>query len=219
MGNTFAKPLFYFKYIEKYWSKRTDYITVPISAAKYSYYKEFQDKVRVIPQGFNFDDIRISDYKVNNVVTFMYAGLFYPKKRDPSLFLEYLTTLDINFKFIVYTDNDILLRPFKKNLKNKLEIRKTIPRTDLMLEMSKMDFLLNIKNKGTVNQSPSKLIDYSLTRRPVLEISTDFTEIEKNIFIHFLNKDYSASVHIKDLSIFNAMNVADQFIKLNGIDE
>lgn len=214
MGNTFAKPPFYFKYLEKSWCKKTDYIAVPLESAKESYYNEFRDKIRVIPQGFNFDELVISQYEERDIPTFMYAGLFYPGKRDPSEFLKYLTTVNEDFKFIVYTDKTDLLDPFKNALEGKLEIRNTINREELMLTMSTMDFLLNVRNKGTVTQSPSKLIDYSLAERPVLEISTDFSDTEKRAFQSFLKKDYSLSKHIEDLSIYDASNIADQFTKL-----
>ena len=215
MFNSLKKPFFYFKYLEKYWSKKTDHITVPIATAKESYYPEFEHKIDVIPQGFNFDEIKLTKYIENAIPTFIYAGMFYPDKRDPTSFLEYLTTLDVDFKFIIYTQKTALLLPFIKQLKGKMEIRNSINRDDLIVELSSKDFLINIKNKGITNQSPSKLIDYSLTKRPVLELSSDFSEIEKESFNSFLKGDYTNSCHIKDLSPYNALNVADQFIKLH----
>lgn len=215
MGNTFAKPYFYFKYFEKYWCKKTDYISVPVASAKDSYYKEFIKKIVVIPQGFNLDEIKLNSYLGNNKPTFIYAGLFYPEKRDPTLFLKYLETLDQDFCFIVYTDKNDLLKPFLNTLQGKLVIKETISREQLLLEMSSMDFLINVKNKGTNNQVPSKLIDYSLSKRPILEISSSFTEDEKENLDCFLKGDYSKSVHIKDIHQYDAATVATQFLQLH----
>ena len=53
---TFRKP-FYFKYFEKDFCRKADYITVPAEGAKKAYYSEFLGKIRVIPQGFNFKQI------------------------------------------------------------------------------------------------------------------------------------------------------------------
>ena len=48
------KKLFYFEYIERFFCKKADYITVPFEGAIDSYYKEFKNKIKVIPQGFKF---------------------------------------------------------------------------------------------------------------------------------------------------------------------
>jgi glycosyltransferase involved in cell wall biosynthesis len=74
--DTFRK-WFYFKYVEKWFSRKADYLTIPIEEAKSAYYKEFHSKIRVIPQGFNFNEIAIPDYLFpNSPVTFAYAGGF-----------------------------------------------------------------------------------------------------------------------------------------------
>jgi len=215
MFNSIKKPFFYYKYLEKFWCKKTDYISVPILTAKESYYEEFRDKIKIIPQGFNFDEIRLNYYIKNKIPTFIYAGLFYPNKRDPSNFLKYLMELNKDFKFIVFTHKSTLLEPFKEKLGDKLEINKSISRDNLILKLSSADFLINIKNKQIANQSPSKLIDYSLTRRPILNVSSDFTSQEKEDFTSFMNSDYSNSIHIKDLKPYDALNVADKFINLH----
>ena len=124
MGNKFTKPFFYFKYIEKWFCRKVDYLTVPIEDAKAGYYKEFYDKIRVIPQGFNFDEYKITTKtKENQVLTFVYAGAFYKGIRDPSRFVEYICTLKYDFKFIIYTKNKSLVAPFKEVLGDKLEIK------------------------------------------------------------------------------------------------
>ena len=52
--DSFRKP-FYFKYLEKWFCKKADYITIPIESARPGYYSEFQSKIRIIPQGFDFN--------------------------------------------------------------------------------------------------------------------------------------------------------------------
>src|SRR5690606_32097250 len=50
MGNTFSeKKAFYFKYVEKWFCKKVDYLTVPIDEAKQAYYPEFFKKIVTIP--------------------------------------------------------------------------------------------------------------------------------------------------------------------------
>ena len=210
MGNPFSKPPFYFKNIEKYWCRRTDYITVPIEEAKKAYYEEFQNKIRVIPQGFDFSNVKLADYIPNNIPTFAYSGIVYKNLRDPTTFMEYLCSLDHEFKFIVYTKSTFFDN-YKSRLEEKIDIRDYIPREKLLYELSKMDFLINFQNNSGVQQ-PSKLIDYALTGRPIINISNDFKEREN--FDLFMKGDYSNSYKINNLEDYNIKNVAEQFLKL-----
>jgi hypothetical protein len=209
-----SKPYFYFKYIEKYWGNKTDFITAPVIEAKKAYYKEVENKIHQRPQGFDFSEVRLSAYKKNKVPTFFYAGLFYPDKRDPTHFLNYLITLTTDFKFIIYTSKADLIKPYLNVLKDKIEIRESVDRDVLLLEMSKADFLINIKNKGISSQVPSKLIDYCLSKRPILEISSEFTKEEKENFDGFLIEDYSGQKIIENFEQYNSKNIAEEFIKL-----
>lgn len=211
MGNPFHKHPFYFKYVEKKWCQKADYITVPIEEAKDAYYLEFRDKIRVIPQGFNFDKVRLAEYDKNDIPTFAYSGIIYEGKRDPSKFMEFLTTLTYDFRFVVYTKSQHFFEKYKLILEDKLEIRDYIPRQELLFELSKMDFLLNIKNDSGVQQ-PSKLIDYYLTHRPILEISSSFSE--RNDFESFINADYRSQLKIEHPEKYNIRLVADQFLSL-----
>lgn len=211
MGDPFEKRPFYFKYVEKWWCNLTDYITVPIDNAKNAYYMEYRNKIRVIPQGFDFSNIDLPIYKINKIPTFVYAGVVYIGQRDPSNFLDFLKGLNIDFKFIVYTKNLKYFSQYKKDLGDKLEIYDYIPREELLKVLSKADFLINLKNKGSV-QAPSKLIDYELSKRPILEITTEFQE--KTAFEDFLKKDYSKKISIPNISAFDIKNVTNDFLNL-----
>ena len=201
------------KPIEKFWSKEADFITVPVKAAKAGYYKEFHNKIEVIPQGIDFDKVETIEYKVNEVPTFIYSGVVYPGMRDPRLFLEYLCTLDFDFKFLVYAPNRDIFEDYQDRLGKKLEIRNYVPRLDLIKKISTVDFIINLKNNSGVQQ-PSKLIDYGLSKRPILDISTTITDEEKSNFKEFINSDYKNQVVIKNLSQYNISNVCNKFIKL-----
>ena len=95
--NKFKSHPFYFKYIEKFFCKKADAILIPIEEARNAYFSEFHNKIKVVPQGFNFklEEIREKQKEINNpVVTFIYAGNFYEKNRNPTLFFKYLETLN-----------------------------------------------------------------------------------------------------------------------------
>lgn len=215
MGNTMGSKMFYFKYVEKWWGRKTDYITIPVEDARDSYYSEFRNKIVVIPQGFDFEEVKNEEYKENIVPTFLYAGALYKEKRDPENFLHFLTTLKGDFKFIVYTAHTHHFTPFLEKLGHKIDLRSPIDRELLMKEMSTMDFLINIANSGTSAQVPSKLIDYALTERPILEISSDFTMDQKNNFLSFLQKDYMGRYRVEDIDRYNIKNVSSQFLNLH----
>lgn len=211
MSNLFVKYPFYFKYLEKNWCRRTDYITIPVKESKSGYFEECQDKLKVIPQGFDFSNVELSDYKKNKVPAFAYAGNAYKELRDPTLFLEYLSSVDYDFKFIVYTKTKLFFEPFKNKLGDKMEIKDFIPRQNLLKELSTMDFLVNIVNETSLQQ-PSKLIDYALTKRPILEISTGFNE--QINFDDFINEDYSNQFVLENQENYDIKNVAKEFLSL-----
>lgn len=212
MGNKFFKHPFYFKYVEKWFCSKTDYITIPIKEAKVGYYKEFHEKIKVIPQGFNFGEVDIPlKQRDNSVITFIYAGVFYEGIRDPRPFLDYISNLKNDFRFIIYTKSKDLVQRYKKILGNKLIINDYIPRPELLKVMSQADFLINFEN-GTDIQSPSKLIDYALSKRPILSIlpyDLDTATIEE-----FFNEDFSNQLAIKDMDQYNIQNVATNFLNL-----
>jgi hypothetical protein len=210
MGNVFHQPYFYFKYIEKWFCKKADYISVPFEGAKKAYYPEFHYKIITIPQGFNYDDIEINNGAPNNPVpTFLYAGAFYKDNRDPSLFLQHLCKIRSAFKFIIYTRNAEIIKPFVEKLGEKIEIRNYIPRSELLKVMSRMDFLINFDNNSEL-QLPSKLIDYAITNRPILSIRSN--TIPQKMIDDFLSGNYSGQLLVKNIEQYDIKNIAAKFL-------
>lgn len=205
-------PPSYMRYFEDIWCKRCDYISVPTDTSYTGYYPEYHHKIKVIPQGFNFDEIQNPAYSPNNVPTFIFAGAFIKGKRDPQKLMDFLCHIDKPFKFIVYgTNAQSFLGRFCDKLEDKLEIREPIARNFLIPEMAKADFLLNIGN-GTNVQTPSKLIDYTLAGRPILTIETN--DIKEKVLMEFLGGNYIHRDIEIDISRYNIHNVAQQFLAL-----
>lgn len=211
----------YFKGIQKRICNTFDYVVTPTDNAVkyYQKYKTNREGIKVIPQGFDFSEVEVGNYRVNSVPHFAYAGIFYRDKRNPEQFLDFLAKIDSDFVFTIYTVKhgpmyqDILLK-YKEILKDKLIINDTIPRIDCIKELSLNDFLVNIDNIDNI-QVPSKLIDYTLARRPILNFKQD--AIPKENFMKFLLADYSGqySINIED---YNIINVAGKFYGLiNGV--
>lgn len=210
--DTFRK-LFYFKYLEKAFCRKADYITVPIGEAKMAYYPEFRDKIRVIPQGFRFEEVQPGNriHHKNGTPRFAYAGSLIPGGRDPGEFLEYLSEVDKEFKFILYTKSKHLVEPWKERLNGKLDVRDYIPRDQLLNELSGMDFLVNFEN-STSRQRPSKLIDYYLAGRPVLSVPSE--NIDKNSVDEFLCGNFGKKMNFNYMDSCRIENVCHKFLKL-----
>lgn len=212
-GDPFNKHPFYFKWLEERWSAATNSIVVPIESAKKAYLPIAQSKISVIPQGFDFSDVKIKEGPTHNSCpTFAYSGYVYEGRRDPRMFLDYLSTIKKEFKIIIYTPQKGFYEKYLEKLKGKIELRDYVPRTQLIYELSCMDFLINLTNVSTV-QSPSKLIDYYLTRRPIIDVSTPFNEydlIDDALDGVFHENKYSSIV----VNQYNIVNVAKQFIEL-----
>jgi glycosyltransferase involved in cell wall biosynthesis len=220
MGNSIEKnKFFYFKYVEKFWCQNTDYISVPIDEAIPAYYPEFRSKIKVIPQGFDLSKtILEKDFKNNLIPTFAYAGSVYNKYRDPSKFLEYISGLQNDFRFIVYTGSTDYFSCYTSSLRHKMIINSTIDRIQLINELSKVDFLINFKNESKV-QSPSKLIDYALTKRPTITISSSFSRMEKLKFIEFLSGNYDQRDTTINIEKYDIKNITDNFLTLATLKE
>ena len=206
------RKFFYFKYFEKWFCRKADHITVPIIVMKENYYPEFRSKIVEIPQGFKFDEVPASDKKVSNLVpTFAFAGTFIRTLRNPTPLLQYLSTVDAPFKFIIYTKTTEQVIPFKEALKDKLEIRDYVPRLELLKILGGMDFLVNIAY-DPVHQSPSKLIDYYLTGKPILSSSTN--KFDKKTVDEFLQGNYSGRFQFNNIDQYRIENVCNSFINL-----
>ena len=215
MGNKEVKftYAFYFQYIENWFCIKPEYLTVPIKEAKTAYPDFCRSKIRVIPQGFNFDNVRVLQKKnKNKIPTFAYTGALSRGFRNPSKMLEYLSTKkDTPFKFIMYTKSLHVIESHIDVLGDKLEIRDYVPREQLLEELSNMDFLVNIENKTNV-QSPSKLIDYALLRLPIMSIKP-FDE-NKQIIDEFLSGNYTNQFLIDNIEKYNISNTAKAFLQL-----
>lgn len=208
-GSPYGKWPKYMRRFEHKWCSQVDYITVPTENSKAAYFEEYQNKLRVIPQGFDFSKTPISEYKPNDVPTFIFTGTIH-HGRSPKQFMDYLLTLNMDYKFLIYT-HQTLGEEYVTKSGGKIEYKLGFGRKDIIRACSEADFLINVKNKSNV-QTPSKLIDYGIANRPILDISDKF--IEQKDFIDFVNGIYKAQLVIPCLDSYKIENVANKFISL-----
>ena len=210
-NDTFKKP-FYFRYIEKWFMRKTDYITVPTHGSIQGYYPEFLAKIKVIPQGFRFEAIqKYQGKKIKPYPVFAYAGMFIPGRRDPSEFLNYLCSLNLEYEFHIYTRSTQLVEPFLKRSNGRIQIKELLPRENLLYELSKMDFMVNFENAGS-KQTPSKLIDYTIIEKPILSIETGNLNID--VIDEFIIGNYKKAKIIEDPDQYRIENVCREFLSL-----
>lgn len=213
MGNTMDsfRKWFYFGWIEKWFMRKANFISIPIESARNAYYFEFHDKIKIIPQGFRIKPIELAKgFIEHDVPTFAYAGGFMTVIRDPGPFLDYLIKSEMDFRFIIITNSRSLVEQYLPILRNKMEIRAYIPREELLELLSRMDFLVNLDNNSKIAQ-PSKLIDYAISGRPILNITKD---LDTENIDRFLKGDYSGNMELPDINNYRIENVCASFLDL-----
>lgn len=209
-NDTFKIP-FYFKYVEKWFCRKADYLTIPVATAMPAYYPEFHHKIKIISQGFNFDEIELAPYTQNEIPHFAYAGGLIPGRRDPKDFLEFLVNYTKPYKFHIYTNQVGLVQSYADRSKGRIEIKAYLPRKELLFELSKLDFVVNFENAGN-KQIPSKIIDYVIINKPILSINT--FNFDKQPVEEFLFGNYKNELKINNPDQYKIENVAAEFLKL-----
>jgi hypothetical protein len=210
-SNTY-KPAFYFSFVEKWFCKKADFITVPTTASIQAYYPEFRSKIKVIPQGFNFDEYQFPPPVKNSKPILAYAGSFIPGLRDPSELLSFLNELEMDFEFRIYTKTPYVAPAYAKKSGGRIVICEPLARIDLLQELSTVDFVVNFENSGTT-ETPSKLIDYAIIKKPILPVKTG--TLNNGIVLEFLKGDYSNGQLVANIDQYRIQHVCKQFLELN----
>jgi hypothetical protein len=215
-NNTFKVP-FYFTFVEKWFMRKADFITIPTKGAIAAYFPEFHSKIRVIPQGFRFEDYIFNHRKESNPKpTFAYAGMFIPGRRDPNEFIKFLFEQEMDYEFHLYTTTPLILPVIPEIYKRKIIVHEPISRGELLKTLSTMDFLVNFENAGT-RQIPSKLIDYLILDKPVLSIKTG--NLDVITAKEFLSGNYRGKLVFEDPGQYRIENVVQKFLALDRPDD
>lgn len=210
-NDTFRRP-FYFSWIEKWFCRKTEFLAVPTEKSIGGYFPEFHSKIKVIPQGFRFEDVARHEGPLPySRPTFGYGGMFIPNRRDPSELLEFLCGVDADFEFRIYTNTPDLVKPWADRSKGRIKLFPIVTRPELLLELSKMHFVVNFENVGTT-QTPSKLIDYAILEKPILSVRTH--ALDRDAVQGFLSGDYSKALTIDHPDQYRIESVARAFVQL-----
>jgi hypothetical protein len=209
--NDTFKPPFYFGWIEKWFCRKADYLTVPFDGAIKSYYKEFHHKIKVVPQGLTFPVLN-KQIKTDKIPTFGYAGNISSYMHYATPFFHLLNTLDVDFKFVIYTnDKERYTQILNEKTLLKCEFNNYIERFHLLNELNKVDFLVHFPYVVQVQKS-LKLVDYHYLNKPILSFVAD--EFSKQKLMQFLMSDYKNKLNTENIDCYRIENVANQFIQL-----
>jgi hypothetical protein len=215
-GSEQTPRAFYMRWLERRVYKQYDYLAIPTQGAIPAYRKVIpNDKICIIPQGFDFESTPIAAYKKNAIPTFAYAGVFYRDIRNPEFLLQYLEQQDRDFVFRIYLRNldpytEKILDKYRDSLGKKMQIQYGVERAKLIYELSQCDFLINVGNNNST-QLPSKLIDYGITKRPVFHCTAADFEVQK--FEQFMTGDYRSATPI-DIAPYAIHTITNQFKNL-----
>ena len=207
---------FYFSFLEKSFCRSCDFLVTPVTDGYRGYYPEFKNKIKVIPQGFNFKEDRkkVGDYIENQQLTFVYAGSFLHKGRNPEVLLKYLSNSTLNFRFYIYTQQKYLVEPHIVKGDLRFQVMDIISRDEMLKTLGSADFVINMMN-GTMVQVPSKLIDYFIVDRPVLNIENDqLNGGELSIIDEFLCGNYINRYQFTGMDRYDISFVVKDFLQL-----
>ena len=210
--NDTFRPPFYFRFVEKLFMRKANYISIPVKTALRAYFPEFHQKIKIIPQGFKFEDVKKKTTIKDGIIRFGYGGGFIPGRRDPREFLDFLVQLplEVRFEFHIFTSSNFMVEPYS-NKDSRIKLHKPVQRLELLEVLSQFQFVINFSNKGAAQQ-PSKLIDYAILGLPILNINSGKLD-HKNI-LAFLNGDYTGRYVIENPDQYRIENVCQKFLDL-----
>jgi len=212
--DTFNK-MKYFHYFENQFLKKADYVSVPFEEMKDLFNDKYREKFKVIPQAFKIDKSELPKYEVNEVPTFIYSGTIMPSYRDPFSLIDFLNNEGYDYRFIIFTKQNHLFKKYGAILEKKIFIKDYIPRDLLLKELAGADFLVNVNTdsvNGKINAIPSKLIDYSISGRPIL--SYEQSNLPVKTIKEFMDGNYSRAYEGINLDHYRIERVCIQFLKL-----
>lgn len=205
------KKLFHLRWLENRSFKFADFITIPIEGALPAYNSRFHSRIRIIPQGFQFRELPTENLDDDGVSPcFAYSGAFIMGFRDPRNFLEYLLEQEIDYRFYIFTRHGHMIKSYVDRAGGRIILKDYIPRDTLISNLKSVDFLINIDNNTGIH-SPSKLIDYIQTGKPVLNIESQLNIAAVD---GFMKGDYSMKMDLPDMADYDIKNIAQQFISL-----
>ena len=196
---------------------RADAITVTTPETRAEYGSRFTDSLRkmsVIPPLFSStrdDTFMAARAPVDGVRRLVYAGTLYRSIRNPQGLLKLFCGLlekdprwQLHFVGALH-DCQAVFKPFEQMFLRQIFMHGSITRSQALERLREADLLVNLGN-ASAYQLPSKVVEYAMLRRPVLNLTTIAEDTSANFF-----RKYPLALTIQENS---GANIADQVERL-----
>lgn len=169
--------------------KSADLITTVSSSLRSFFPQINQSKVKVVPNGSNFNDTEISKITNTNNFNIMYAGTIYNEQfidltffESFKIFLKGKDESKISLQFIGSYNNPLIETVLNKfNLLHVTLISRRVLKKDLLKFLNESSVFLHLKYGDKKDIISSKQADYLAFRRPILLPKDDYGDISKSI--------------------------------------
>lgn len=213
--NDSFKKCFYFNYFENKFLRLANYVSIPFDDLKYKFNRNYSQKFVAIPQGFDFSEVELADYKKSKTLRIGYAGSVIPGHRHPAELIAYLKSKEMPFTFYFFGTNQSVFKKEYSANHDFLSFEAPMKRLDLIKKLSELDFLVNVMERNVddvITAIPSKLIDYQLTKRPILNYT--YGKLDVEVVEEFLSENYEGQFLEENFEKFNIEIVAKTFLDL-----
>ena len=196
-------------FVEKLVIKKSKFITLTNENVKHEFLNFFNsNKYVIIPPFFNRiystkNYIKNNIYFEHDKINIVYSGTLYSKIRNPLFFLDFIKKINLNLdkKIVIHFFGNIGDCNYLLNYDSDLiKIHGGVSLPELILIIKQSTLLLNIGNKSTY-QLPSKIFEYMISQKPILNLIYDTTDLT----IPILHK-YNASINIINTKLYMNAN-------------
>jgi hypothetical protein len=175
-----------------------DAVAVTTDATKSQYIKCFPDlvanKISVIPPLFvePVDVDKLAPFFTDpSKIRLVFAGTLYSKIRNPSALLELFSKLlkssvgrNLELHFLgVINDCEPYFEKYQALIGTQIFLHGLVPRSSAVRAMQGATILVNLGNT-TAYQLPSKVVEYAMLGKPVLNIASRSSDSSQNFFSH-----------------------------------
>jgi glycosyltransferase involved in cell wall biosynthesis len=201
------------KWVEGKVFQNADAISVTTPETREEYCRQFgavSNKITVIPplvSSIKARESRHSNPTQCNVCRIVYAGTLYRAIRNPRHLLQLFTTLvergrpwELHFLGALH-DCEPEFNAVAHLLKRNIFLHGCVNRDEAIRHMQGADLLVNLGNAATY-QLPSKVVEYAMLRRPILNLTTAANDSSTNFF-----RNYPLALTIQENT---GMSVVDQ---------
>lgn len=178
---------------------RANVISVTTEGTKTEYCRHFPDivssKISVIPPLFAAAAQLVDSkpfFKGGDQIRLVFAGTLYSQIRNPSALLNFFKSLldesieerlELHF-FGAINDCEFCFEKFSPLIGKKIFLHGLVPREEALRAMKEATILINLGN-GTAYQLPSKVVEYVMLAKPVLNISPIELDSSQSMFSEF----------------------------------